>query len=102
MTAEKPIRSWDILRDPNRILLEEDYGSKMELLIYTLTWAVEMGLCFALAISFSGGNGSGDRPAAAGGWAQGLRNATIPTPWKSGVDNLIVEMSLNILSRLLK
>ena len=48
MTAEKPIRSWDILRDPNRILLEDDYGSKMELLIYTLTWAVEMGLCFVL------------------------------------------------------
>ncbi len=52
MTAEKPIRSWDILRDPNRIFLEDDYGSKMELLIYTLTWAVEMGLCFALAISY--------------------------------------------------
>jgi hypothetical protein len=52
MTAEKEIRSWDILRDPNRILLEEDYGSKMELLIYTLTWAVEIGLCFALAIAY--------------------------------------------------
>jgi len=52
MTAEKPIQSWDILRGPNRILLEDDYGSKMELLIYTLTWAVEMGLCFVLAISY--------------------------------------------------
>jgi hypothetical protein len=52
MTAEKEIQSWDILRGPNRILLEEDYGSKMELLIYTLTWAVEIGLCFAFAISF--------------------------------------------------
>jgi hypothetical protein len=52
MVAEKEIRSWDILRDPNRILLEEDYGSKMELLIYTLTWAVEVGLCFAFAIAY--------------------------------------------------
>ena len=52
MVAEKEIKSWDILRDPNRILLEEDYGSKMELLIYTLTWAVEIGLCFVFAISY--------------------------------------------------
>jgi hypothetical protein len=52
MTAEKEIRSWDILRGPNRILLEDDYGSKMELLIYTLTWAVEIGLCFVFAISY--------------------------------------------------
>jgi hypothetical protein len=52
MTAEKEISSWDILRDPNRILLEEDYGSRMELLIYTLTWAVEIGLCFAIAIAY--------------------------------------------------
>jgi hypothetical protein len=52
MTAEKEIQSWDILREPNRILLEEDYGSKMELLIYMLTWTVEIGLCFAFAISF--------------------------------------------------
>jgi hypothetical protein len=52
MMAEKEISSWDILRDPNRILLEEDYSSKMELLIYTLTWAVEIGLCFALAIAY--------------------------------------------------
>ena len=52
MTAEKELSSWDILRDPNRILLEEDYGSKMELLIYTLTWAVEIGLCFVFAISY--------------------------------------------------
>ena len=48
MTAEKEIRSWDILRDPNRILLEDDYGSKMELLIYTLTWAVETRALFRL------------------------------------------------------
>jgi hypothetical protein len=52
MTAEKEIRSWDILKDPNRILLEEDYGSKMELLIYLLTWTVEVGLCFVLAIAY--------------------------------------------------
>ena len=52
MTAEKELKSWDILRDPNRILLEEDYGSKMEFLIYTLTWAVEIGLCFVFAISY--------------------------------------------------
>jgi hypothetical protein len=52
MVADKEIRSWDILREPNRIFLEEDYGSKMELLIYTLTWTVEIGLCFVLAISY--------------------------------------------------
>ncbi|MEJ2672844.1 MAG: hypothetical protein P8168_11730 [Deltaproteobacteria bacterium] len=52
MTADKEVRSWDILRDPNRILLEEDYGSKMEILIYLLTWVVEVGLCFAFAIAY--------------------------------------------------
>jgi hypothetical protein len=52
MTAEKELRSWDILREPNRILLEEDYGSPMNLLIYALTWAVEIGLCFAFAIAY--------------------------------------------------
>jgi hypothetical protein len=52
MTAEKEIRSWDILKAPNRILLEEDYGSKMELLIYLLTWTAEVGLCFVLAIAY--------------------------------------------------
>jgi len=52
MVAEKELRSWDIVREPNRILLEEDYGSKMELLIYLLTWSVEVGLCFVLAISY--------------------------------------------------
>ncbi len=54
MTAEKSLfamRSWDILREPNRILLEEDYG-RMELLIYLLTWTVEIGLAFVLAISY--------------------------------------------------
>lgn len=52
MVAEKELRSWDIVRNPNRILLEEDYGSRMELLIYLLTWAVEVGLCFVFAISY--------------------------------------------------
>jgi hypothetical protein len=52
MVADKELRSWDIVKEPNRILLEEDYGSKMELLIYLLTWAVEIGLCFAFAISY--------------------------------------------------
>ncbi len=52
MLADKEITSWDIVREPNRILLEEDYGGPMQLLIYTLTWAVEIGLCFAFAISY--------------------------------------------------
>ena len=36
MVADKEISSWDILREPNRILLEEDYSSGMEMLIYLL------------------------------------------------------------------
>ena len=52
MVAEKQLRSWDIVREPNRILLEEDYGSRMELLIYALTWGVEIGLCFVLAVTY--------------------------------------------------
>ena len=52
MIADKPLTSWDIVREPNRILLEEDYSSKMELLIYALTWGVEIGLCFVLAVSY--------------------------------------------------
>ena len=52
MVADKEITSWDILREPNRILQEEDYGSGMELLIYLLSWAVEIGLCFTLAIAY--------------------------------------------------
>jgi hypothetical protein len=50
--TDKELSSWDIVRGPNRILLEEDYGSKMELLIYLLTFAVEFGLCVAFAISY--------------------------------------------------
>ncbi len=52
MVAQKPLTSWDIVRDPNRILLEEDYGSRTEILIYFLTWAVELGLCFVFALSY--------------------------------------------------
>jgi hypothetical protein len=52
MVAKKEMTSWDIVREPNRIVLQEDYGSRMELLISLLTWAVELGLCFALAISY--------------------------------------------------
>lgn len=44
--------SWEILKEPNRILLEEDYSSRMELLIYLLTWSVQIGLTFVLAISY--------------------------------------------------
>ncbi len=50
--AEKTVTSWEILKDPNRILQEEDYGSRMEVLIYALTWAVEVGLAFAFAITY--------------------------------------------------
>ena len=52
MVADKQISSWDILREPNRIMQEDDYGSGMELLIYFLSWAVEIGLCFTLAIAY--------------------------------------------------
>ena len=52
MVADKEITSWDILREPNRILLEEDYSPDLELLIYLLSWAVELGLCFTLAIAY--------------------------------------------------
>ncbi len=52
MVADKEITSWDIVREPNRIIELDDYGSRMELLIYFLTWAVEIGLCFAFAISY--------------------------------------------------
>jgi hypothetical protein len=52
MVAQKPLTSWDIVREPNRILLEDDYGSRMELLIYLLTWTVEVGLAFVLAVTY--------------------------------------------------
>lgn len=46
------LSSWDIVREPNRILYEKDYSGPMELLIYLLTWSVQIGLCFAFAISY--------------------------------------------------
>jgi hypothetical protein len=49
--AAKELTSWDILREPNRILLEDDYKSRMELLIYLLTWGVEIGLLFVFALT---------------------------------------------------
>jgi hypothetical protein len=51
MTA-KELSSWDILREPNRILLEDDYKSGLELLIYLLTWGVEIGLLFVFALTY--------------------------------------------------
>ncbi|MFP3866664.1 MAG: hypothetical protein ACLFUU_00685 [Desulfobacteraceae bacterium] len=44
--------SWEILREPNRILHEEDYSSRMELLIYFLTFSVEFGLALVLALTY--------------------------------------------------
>jgi hypothetical protein len=49
--AAKELSSWDILREPNRILYEDDYKSSMELLIFLLTWGVEIGLLFVLALT---------------------------------------------------
>ncbi len=51
MTSIMEKSSWEILREPNRILLEEDY-SRMEMVIYLLTFAVEVGLAFVLAIQY--------------------------------------------------
>lgn len=50
--AVKELSSWDILREPNRILLEDDYRSRVELLIYLLTWGVEIGLLFVIALTY--------------------------------------------------
>jgi hypothetical protein len=50
--AAKELSSWDILREPNRILFEDDYKSPLELLIYLLTWGVEVGLLFVIALTF--------------------------------------------------
>lgn len=52
MVADKELSSWDIVREPNRIVEMDEYSSRLELLIYLLTWAVELGLCFTLAISY--------------------------------------------------
>jgi hypothetical protein len=50
--AAKELSSWDILREPNRIMFEDDYKSGLELLIYLLTWGVEIGLLFVFALTF--------------------------------------------------
>jgi hypothetical protein len=43
--------SWEILEEPNHILLDEDYRP-MELVIYLLTWSVEIALAFTLGIVY--------------------------------------------------
>jgi hypothetical protein len=43
--------SWEILEEPNHILLDEDYRP-MEMVIYLLTWSVEIALAFTLAIVY--------------------------------------------------
>lgn len=50
--SAKEVSSWDILREPNRILDMEDYKSGMELLIFLLTWGVEIGLLFVAGLTF--------------------------------------------------
>ena len=43
--------SFELLKEPNHILQEEDY-QPMELVIYLLTWSVEVALSFTLAIVY--------------------------------------------------
>jgi len=43
--------SWEILKEPNHILLDEDY-KPMELVIYLLTWSVQIALLFTVAIVY--------------------------------------------------
>ncbi|MGQ9688444.1 MAG: hypothetical protein ACUVXF_06605 [Desulfobaccales bacterium] len=43
--------SWEILKEPNQILMDEDYRP-MELVIYFLTLTVEVALAFTLAIVY--------------------------------------------------
>jgi hypothetical protein len=50
--TDKELSSWDILREPNRILYEDDYKSWLELLIYLLTWGVQIGLLFVVALTY--------------------------------------------------
>jgi len=44
--------SWEILHEPNHIILWDEYKSSMELIIYLLTFAVEIGLTFVLALLY--------------------------------------------------
>jgi hypothetical protein len=46
--------SFDILREPNHILIDEDYTFS-ELAICLLTWSVEIALCFTIAIVYMRG-----------------------------------------------
>ncbi len=43
--------SWEILEEPNQILIDEDYRPT-ELVIFLLTWAVEIALTFTMAIVY--------------------------------------------------
>ena len=43
--------SWEILKEPNQILIDEDYRP-MELVIFLLTWSVEIALAFTFAIVY--------------------------------------------------
>ena len=43
--------SWEILKEPNQILLDEDY-KPMELVIYLLTWSVQIAMFFTIAIVY--------------------------------------------------
>jgi hypothetical protein len=43
--------SWEILEEPNHILIDEDYRP-MELLICLLTWGVEIALLFTVSIVY--------------------------------------------------
>jgi hypothetical protein len=43
--------SFKLLEEPNHILLEEDY-QPTEMVIYLLTWGVEIALAFTLAIVY--------------------------------------------------
>ncbi|MFZ2088365.1 MAG: hypothetical protein WAU47_07295 [Desulfobaccales bacterium] len=43
--------SFDILREPNHIFIDEDYTFS-ELATYLLTWGVEIALTFTIAIVY--------------------------------------------------
>jgi hypothetical protein len=43
--------SFEMLKEPNHILIDEDY-TLSELAIFLLTWSVEIALCFTVAIVY--------------------------------------------------
>lgn len=49
MTDEQT--SWEILREPNKILVDEDYRP-MELVIYLLTFGIQIALTFVVAVTY--------------------------------------------------